>query len=244
MTRPILPLLPVLLLAAPLAAQDRPFRQGGPDEDGPPRIAYASPSAGIAADIALARLTAEKKGRWYALRKTAADDAVMFVPGFVLAQPWLKQRKDIGTPVKLQPYRAWASCDGSLVVTSGRRQEGGIDSWYSHVWQRQDDGSFKWVFAHAGNFAGPETAPDMIEAKVADCPPRRLRRDDGAPPRGKPKKQKPPPVVFDPTGRRGASEDGSLTWEVAIDPAGGHRFTAAARTGNELQTIRDERVPR
>lgn len=236
MTRLLLPALAALALAGTAAAQDgrMPGRGGGPT-----RNAYANPSAGIAADIALAQLSAGKKGFWHALRQTAADDAVMFVPAFVLARPWLEQRKDIAPPVRLQPYQAWASCDGSLLVTSGLRQDAGGDGRYTHVWRRQPDGGYKWVFGHRLPLAGLSAAPDMIAGKVAECPARRRDPAAGASPAPR-RKQPKPPLVLDPSGRTGSSDDGSLAWQVTVNPGGGYRFTASMRIDGTMQAIRDE----
>jgi hypothetical protein len=226
--RGLLPAAVALALAAPALAQREP-----------PRRAYANPSAGIAADIALAQLTGEKKGRWFALRKTAAPDAVMFVPQMVLAQPWLKSRSDAGPALKLDPYRAWSSCDGSLVVTSGLRQDGGSEGWYTTVWQRQADGSFLWVFDHGGPFRAPQGEPDMIEARVADCP---AKRPAAPPAAGQRKPDSAPAVVFDPSSRSGHSRDGSLAWQVTAAPGGAHHFTASMLVDGAMQVFRDEKV--
>ena len=240
MKRSILLALSALALAAPLAARQGP---AAPGESGPPGRSYANPSGGIAADIALARLTADRKGRWHALRATAAEDAVILAPRLVLAQPWLKQRKDAAPPFRLQPFQAWASCDGSLVITSGLREEAGARSRYTHVWRRQDDGGYKWVFGHRLPLDSPAVAQDMIEAKVAECPPRSpAAKGAASPPPRRQKAKKAPPVAIDPAGREGGSRDGSLTWRVVVGPEGSHRFTASIRRDGTMHSIRDERV--
>jgi len=244
LTRLRLLVLPALALAAPASPQ-----QGrSPDTPAAPGRAYANPSAGIAADLALARLTGGRKGRWHALRETAADDAVILAPRVILAQPWLKQRKDPAPPFRLQPMQAWASCDGSLVITSGLQREAGVESRYTRVWRRQDDGGYKWVFSHILPGGESLSTPDVIEGKGAACPPRRTVRTTaaGTPPpqrqRGR-AKQDAAPIVVDPAGRQGASGDGSLAWQVTVDADGGaHRFTASMRTEGAMRLIRDERA--
>lgn len=223
-----------LTLAAPLPAQP---------SDGPPRRAYANPSAGIAADIAFSRL-AQQKGRWAAFRETAADDAVMFAPQMVLARAWLKDRAEPPKPLGWQPHAAWSSCDGSLIVTSGAWQSGAEQGWYTTIWQRQPKkGEYKWVFDHGGPLEQALAAPDMLSAKVAECPPRRAApasAPSGAEP---PKRGKPVPTVFDPARRSGASSDGSLVWDVSVAPDGARHFVARMRSDGEMRAIRDERVP-
>jgi hypothetical protein len=226
-----------LALTAPATAQRR--HRGGPD--GSPRTAYANPSAGIAADIALSQLSGGKKGRWYALRETAAPGAVMFVPQMVLAEPWLKGRSDPAPALDLEPYQVWASCDGTTVVTSGLRRDAGSEGWYTNVWQRQANGGYKWVFRHHGGLASPLAAPDMIAAKVAECPPRRTPAGGAVTP-GRRGKRDEPAIVLDPAGRSGGSRDGSLTWNVAVDPGGTHHFTASMRVNGEMDRFRDEKV--
>jgi hypothetical protein len=211
----------------------------------PPRGSYANPSAGIAADIELSRMSADKKGRWFALRKLAAPEAVIFAPQLVLAQPWLKDRHDPAAALRLQPSRAWASCDGSLIVTSGSRADAGPNGWYTNVWQRQGDGGFLWVFGHGGVLTEPFVEPDWIEGKVAECPPRPASQSRTPPPRKRGKQEKPArpaPPPFDPQRAGGASDDGSLTWEAVPLPGGAHRFTARIRGGGEMTELLGETV--
>lgn len=232
-----------LLLALGLACAAPALAQGGPPMgSSSARIAYGNPSAGIAADIAFARLAAQK-GRWAAFRETAADDAVMFAPHMVLAQTWLKGRAETTEPLTWQPHAAWSSCDGSTVLTSGAWQSGANRGWYVTIWQRQKDGGYKWVYDDGVASGEDLTAPDMLTARVAECPPR-PPRPAGEPPRKgkKPKPPKAPPIPFDPASRQGGSADGSLTWNVTVEPSGAHRFTARMRTGGEMQVFQDRQV--
>lgn len=235
-----------LALAGPALAQ------GGPPPSGPPpsgqRQSYANPSAAIAAEIAFARL-AQQKGQWTAFRETAAPDAVMFAPKMVFAQLWLKDRPNPPIPLKWRPYRAWSSCDGSLMVTTGGWNRGAEQGWFTTVWQRQPDGGYRWVFDHGDARAEPLAEPDMIEALVAECPPRPAAASKPpAPPPGKrgkpakPKRIKPEQLVLDPAGRNGRSNDGSLTWKVSVDPGGSRRFVASMRQGGDMRDFRDEKV--
>ena len=47
-------------------------------------------------------------------------------------------------------------------------------------------------------------------------------------------------LVLDPSGRTGSSDDGSLAWQVTVNPGGGYRFTASMRIDGTMQAIRDE----
>lgn len=129
----------------------------------------ANPSAVIAAELAFAR-AAREEGQWSAFREYAADDAVMFVPQAVQAQEWLQGRADPAQAVQWQPHQVWMSCDGSLAVTRGAAQwpDGRLGSFVT-VWERQRDGSYKWVLDKVGFVEQPLAAPDFIQTRVADC---------------------------------------------------------------------------
>lgn len=233
--------LALFTLAPALLAQERPQvrERGGPGGAN----SYANPSAAIAAEIAFARL-ARDKGQWTAFKATAAPDAVMFAPAMVLAQAWLEHLANPPVTLAWQPHQVWSSCDGSLMVTTGAWQKGAENGWFTTVWQRQEKGGYKWVFDHAGSSAAALPAPEMIAAKVADCPERRAR-PTGSPPdaRHRPaKREKPPVAPFNPTRREGRSQDGTLTWQVTADAAGKRDFIARLMVDGKLQDIRNEHV--
>lgn len=155
-------LIPIVILL--LAACGTP----PPRLSGPALKPAANPSAVIAAELAFARL-AQEKGQWTAFRATAAPDAELFVPQRVRAQDWLRGRADPPAAVKWQPHRVWSSCDGSLTVTTGAWQRADVTGAFTTVWARQADGSYRWALDHGQPLAAALPAPDMIEAKVADC---------------------------------------------------------------------------
>ena len=192
----------------------------------------ANPSAVIAAELAFASL-AQAKGQWSAFRATATGDAVMFAPAMVRAQDWLKGRADPPVAVKWQPHQVWSSCDGSMAVTHGAWQRpNNTVGYFTTVWQRQRDGGYKWVFDHADTLALPLDPPEMIAAKVADCPPRR----SGPPP------ARAASAPFDPAMRSGKSDDGTLTWTVTAQPDGAHNFSAEMVTGGAMTPVVIEEV--
>lgn len=232
--------LALLALAGTAQAQqrDRP--------DAPRGRSYANPSAVITAEMAFARLALEK-GQWAAFRATAAPDAVMFTPTMVLAQTWLRNRPDPPPPpLTWRAYQVWSSCDGSLMVTSGGWRHGGKHGRFTAVWQRQEKGGYKWLLRHGAETGEPIAEPDMISARVAECPPRRAGERRTAVPGGK--RSKPikhevaPPPPFDPARREGRSNDGSLAWEVTVEPGGARRFVARMQTDGRMQPIRDEAI--
>src|SRR6185436_2033886 len=94
---------------------------------------------------------------------------VMFVPQMVFAQGWLKDRANPPVAVAWQPTEVWSSCDGSLVVSHGAWQRPNSVGYFTTIWQRQDDGKYKWVFDHGDALKDAVAVPDLIPAHVADC---------------------------------------------------------------------------
>jgi hypothetical protein len=246
--------LALLVLAAGAQAQEEGMRrmQGGHGfGEGMRMRGYANPSAAIAAEIAFAQL-AREKGQWTAFKATAASDAVMFAPNMVLAQQWLKNQPNPVVPLSWQPYEVWSSCDGSLMVTTGAWQRGDKQGWFTTIWERQVKGDYKWIFSDSDAASEPLAAPEMIAAKVADCPERHAGdHAAGDHPSGQPRgthhggrhePAKAPPVPFNPTRREGRSSDGTLTWQVTADAAGTHDFSARLLVDGRMQEIRKEHV--
>lgn len=201
--------------------------------DRQPGKGYANPSAVIAAEIAFAKL-AQAKGQWTAFRATATRDAVMFEPQMVLAQDFLKGKSDPAKAVTWQPHQVWSSCDGSYAITRGAWQRGDSAGYFTTVWQRQKKGDYKWIMDQGDVLPFPLDAPEMIVAKVADCPPGY---------RGKPVKQdKAPPAPLDPAHRAGKSDDGTLIWDVAVASDGARRFVVTMVSGGAPVTVQDLQV--
>ena len=226
-------LLTVLSLSLALAACGGQPR--GPS--GPPLRPVANPGAVIAAEIGFSKL-AQEKGQWTAFRAAALPDAVMFVPQMVLAQQHLKDKADPAKAVTWQPHQVWSSCDGSLAVTRGAWQNGAASGYFTTVWARQRDGKYKWAVDMGEALPMPLDAPDMIVAKVGDCAPG--FKGWRAPP--KPKGKQPAPV-FDPAQRSGKSDDGTLTWNVAVEPSGARRFAVELMQDGKLTPVQVLDVP-
>ena len=224
----------LLLLAGAALAQGRPEKAGRPG--GTPassRNSYANPSAVIAAEASLVRL-AREKGQWTAFAATAAPDAVLFRPGMVYARDWLRGQLNPPVSVERLPYQVWSSCDGTLMISHGAWRQGAAFGSFTTVWQRQGDGQYKWVLDQ--NRATPQLPlqPEMISGFIADCP-ERAKRPAGGPPQGRDGQPKPensrnlPPL--DPSHRSGKSNDGTLGWDIAIDPTGVRTLTVSWTKG-------------
>lgn len=190
----------------------------------------AQPSRIVAAEIAFAR-AAREQGQWTAFRAFAGPGAVIHLPsGPVPLDTFLASRSDPEAAVQWEPRAVAISCDGALAVSQGRyRDPQGKVGNFITVWQRQDDGSYRWTYDVGGEDvpqpparARPEdgdivvTAIDAVQGLVASCP----RGDDGVPP--------PPAIPIGEEGRVDArlSRDGTLRWrwEHRTD---GTRYAAA-----------------
>lgn len=183
----------------------------------------ANPSAVIAAELAFAR-AAQEKGQWTAFREYATRDAVMFVPGPVAAQDWLRQQTNPTEAVKWQPYQVWSSCDGSFVVsTGGATYPGGAQSNYMTVWQKQEDGDYRWVLDQSLPYAERPFAADTIGAAVADCP---ASRPGG-----------PIQVRRGENWRSGAANDRTLEWTTQLAANCGRVVTVRVMQNGALQEV-------
>ena len=205
----------------------------------------ANPSAIVAAEIAFNRL-AQEKGQWTAFRETAAKDAVMFVPDMVNAQKWLKGRKDPPASVKWQPAKIFVSCDGEVGASTGawQRPDGSV-GYFTTIWQRDKKGRWNWLLDHGDTLATPRAEQEMIEAKVATCPPR--RRGGGGPPMGRPEGGRPKPDTPDivvqamPAGT-GQSPDGTLQWVSEVRADKSRRVKVTMLVKDERQVVIDDQV--
>ncbi len=196
---------PLLLLATfALALTACASGPGGP-RGGRQIAAAANPGQVIATERAFARMAVEK-GTWTAFREYATKDALWPSPALVNVQQSLKGTPDPAQPVIWGPDAAWSSCDGSFAVTTGEAVlPGGRKSRFVTVWQRQDDGEYRWVLDQGFASPGGEVSPDLIPAKVAECPKDRRLYDR-----------------TDRRARRGSawgsamSDDATLAWDTAI----------------------------
>lgn len=201
-----------------------------------------NPSAVVAAEIAFNRL-AQEKGQWTAFRETAAKDAVMFVPEMVNARDWLKGRADPAGSVKWQPGKVFVSCDGDLAASTGawQRPDGSV-GYFTTIWRRDKKARWNWVLDHGDVLATARPASEMIEAKVASCPPR--RRGEGGPP-GEPRAARNEGgdvVVEAVVPGTGQSPDGTLQWVSEVRADKSRRVKVTMMVKDERQVVIDDQV--
>lgn len=215
----LVPLLALLIAAAPAAAKER-------------LLPVANPSAVIARELEFAR-AAQEKGQWTAFREFAAEDAVMFVPQTVIAKAWLTNRPDPAVSVTWQPTEVWSSCDGQLVVSHGAWQRPGAVGYFTTIWERQPGGGYKWILDHGDTLTEPLAVPDMIPAHVAECPADRRPQRLGA---------VAAPKMPDLANPGGVSLDGTLAWTVSVEPDGSRNLSIAWRQDGTMQPMLIEQV--
>jgi hypothetical protein len=173
-------------------------------------LAAAAPQSALEAERAFAA-DAQVLGQWTAFRKWAADDATMFAPQPVKAQAWLRDRKEPAKAVEWWPTVSWVSCDGSLAVnTGGSRWPDGSAGYFTTVWQRQADGSWRWLVDGGDTLKAPRPRLPSPPVVHASCKPPKLASDQ--------------PVG--PQAGAGGSPDRSLLWEWAINATGHTRVSS------------------
>jgi len=235
--RPVLVAALALVLIAGFGAGQAQGQAGGQrfdlersESDREDRFRRADPSTVVAAELAFAR-AAQEKGQWIAFAEYATEDAVMFVPAPVNAQDWLKKRPNPPQAVRWQPHEVWSSCDGSLAVSKGawQRPDGSV-GYFTTVWERQakEKDGYRWVLDQGDALAEPLAAPEMIAARVAECP-RPMQYDV---------------VILDPLACTaqgcsggGRSGDDTLEFHYETRPDGARAFRVSMMVGGRMEEV-------
>jgi hypothetical protein len=175
----------------------------------------AEPSAVIAAELAFARM-AREKGTWTAFRATATDDAVWPAPGWQNVKAALKGLPDPAQPIIWEPDLVWSSCDGSFALSTGPATwPNGRKSRFATIWQRQDNGEYRWVLDQGLDPDANYARPEMISAQVAECRER---------PAGSRREKARRGLAW----QSGRSNDGTLAWTTELAADCSRRFTVTA----------------
>lgn len=166
------------------------------------------PSTVIAAELAFAR-AARDKGTWTAFREYATPDAVWPGPQWQNVQTALRGVADPAQPIVWTPDMVWISCDGSFALSTGpATYPTGDERRFATIWQRQNDGEYRWVVDQGFDLEEGYAAREMISGRKAECSKgqaNRVRRISRAR-RGE-------------AWQSGRSDDGTLAWtsELASD---------------------------
>ena len=196
----------------------------------------ANPSAVIAAELAFARM-AREQGTWTAFRETSTDDALWpSPPGYANVHQDLKDVPNPAQPILWGPDAVWVSCDGSFALSTGpATQPNGRRGRFATIWQRQRDEDYKWVLDQGFDLEEGYAEPEMIGARVADCPPGTGRERQRA---------RRPEVQRGGAWASGRSNDGTLEWstEMAADC---HRTLTvrASQSGTMTEVFRRVSAP-
>jgi len=216
------------------ACMGQPQRRGPPTKvidavlRGVPGV--AQPSRIVAIEVALGQLASELTPTAALLNYAAATAQVQETSGLTPVQQWIGQAPPPATAIKWNTRAVAISCDGALAASTGRFTDAqGIVGKYAMIWQRQSDGSYRWLHHVAAPDvpqppprARPEpgnitvTAMDAVQGMIATCP----RRGEDLP---------PPPalsVMDDLPGGATLSDDGTLRWRWQ-QRGDGARFIAA-----------------
>ena len=190
---------------------------------------FALPSDIIARELAFARAV-QDKGQAKAFRAFAADDAQMFADGApVRVGEWTRRQRDPATPLQWDTQAVWMSCDGATAATYGAWDAGETHGWYSTLWQRQKNGSYRFILDTAEATAQPLTAPEFAEAKVADCPVRR-RGEQPAPLKSEAPKPSPDHLS-------GEATDHTLSWATTPRADGGHDYVLRVKLDGQVREV-------
>jgi hypothetical protein len=195
-------------------------------------IAAAQPAmTAVDAERAFAA-DAQKLGQWTAFRKWATADAVMFVPQAGSAQAFLKGKADPPAAVFWWPGRSFVSCDGGTAINTGPwvRQWGKSVGYFTTVWQRQKNGSWKWVVDHGDALGMARAEGGDIQPVQAQCPSEPL-------PAG-PQRDVPADVKYG----GGSSKDDTLRWNWVVMPDGSRTFWASIWNGRQHVVVIEDKV--
>jgi hypothetical protein len=207
-------------------------------------LAAAAPATAVDAERAFAAM-AQTEGQWTAFRAFASPAGIMFVPETVNAQEWLRDRKDPPVPIMWWPGRSWVSCDGSMAVNTGSwiRDGGKSVGYFTTVWAREQDGSWKWLLDHGDALAKPRPVGDVVKTRRGRCTGARpgkagfsvLQMDS-------------PSTQGIGSGGGGRTEgvalDGSLRWNSTVNPDRSRRVNAEIWTGTRYEKVLEDKVAR
>jgi hypothetical protein len=196
-------------------------------------LAAAALPTAIDAERAFAA-DAQHRGQWTAFRATATENAVMFNPGPVNAQAFLKDKKDPPQSVQWWPSQSFVSCDGDAAVNHG--------PWYiaankahgsfTTVWERRAEG---WRWVYDGGDAVKTARPKQPMIRKASC-------------KGRPNQTMElpqPSASADGTinERSGQSRDSTLAWSWTVDAGNTRRFATWLWNGRRFEQVLNQTVP-
>ncbi len=198
----------------------------GPTGTNRPLRPIANPSEVIATELAFAR-AAKDQGTWTAFRQFATKDAQWPGPQWENVQAALKDTPDPAKAIEWEPDQVWSSCDGSFALSTGPAlHPTGKRTRFVTIWQRQDNGDYRWVLDQGFDLEAGYAEPEMIAARVADCPEGRSNR-----------------VARVAKARRaatwasGQSDDGTLSWTTELRADCGRTLVLSAMQDGAMHEV-------
>ena len=185
----------------------------------------ANPSAVIATELAFAR-AAREKGQWTAFRDYMTDDAIWPDPSWKNVKAEISGLPDPAKPIVWEPDQVFSSCDGSYVFSTGPATwPSGWRSRFTTVWQRQENGRYRFVLDQSFDLESDYAKREMIGATVADCPAGRSLR------------ARPVAVRRSTAWQSGQSDDGTLSWTTTLAPDCARVQTVSIRRGDAMEEV-------
>jgi hypothetical protein len=171
--------------------------------------ARANPSEVIATELAFARAARDPGPQWESVQAALRD-----APNPAKAIVW-------------EPDQVWASCDGSFALSSGpATHPTGKRTRFATIWQRQDNGEYRWALDQGFDLEDGYAAPEMISARVADCPSTRNFRAD-----------RPDRARRADAWAEGRSDDGTLTWRTELRADCGRTLVVSAMQDGSMREV-------
>jgi hypothetical protein len=193
--------------------------------------AAAEPQSAIDAERAFAA-DARELGQWTAFRKWSTPDALMFTPQAGKAHDFLKGKADPPVPVFWWPGQSYVSCDGNTAVNTGPwvREWGKSIGYFTTVWRRQADGSWKWLLDHGDALPVARAQGGDIKPFASVC-------------KIKPGKDRYALMAFPAAAQgQGSSSDGSLRWYWLVQPGGARQLVVRQWIGGKFVTVVHDHV--
>jgi hypothetical protein len=186
----------------------------------------ANPSDVIATELAFAR-AAREKGTWTAFRDYATKDAQWPGPRFESVQAALKGVPNPAQAIVWEPDQVWASCDGTFALSSGpATHPGGKRSRFATIWQRQNNGEYRWVIDQGFDLEDSYAAPEMISARMADCPAGRTFQS-----------RRNPDARRTAAWSSGQSDDGTLAWTTDMRADCSRTLVVSIKKDGEMREV-------
>ena len=201
-------------------------------------LAASAPTA-IDAERAFAA-DAQRIGQSTAFRNYAEPTAVVFTPQAAWAQVVFKTLPNPPHAIVWSPARSFVSCDRNLAVNTGPwRNARGEQGYFTTVWSRQKDGSWKWSVDGGDKLAKPLAPRAQPVVRRATCAglARLAKVYSATTPSMDALADKAPADAG-----QGRSADGTLSWLWTVAKDGARHFQAKQWNGRGYDIVLDQHV--